>query len=305
MSNRTPVNISASVRQRLLNICNKKGDDPNLILIRYSLERLLYRLSLSEYRNSFVLKGAALFVVWMNEQHRPTMDLDLLGKVEDTEGKLAEIFKEICRVSAEPDGLAFDSDSIKVTEIREDQEYKGRRIRLLSYLGTARIPVQIDIGFGDIVTPEPERVNYPSLLDFSAPSLKAYPRETVVAEKLQSMIVLGIQNSRMKDFYDLYVLSTNFIFQGPILLEAIKRTFNRRKTPMPKSMPIIFTDEFAIDRDKLIQWNAFIMRSKIERKVPTFNEVMKKLKEFLMPFWYALSNSETFNKSWPKGGLWS
>jgi len=211
MTKDKPSNISASVRQRLLNLIRESGDDPNLVWTRYATERLLYRLSVSEHAGDFILKGAMLFMVWTGQSYRPTLDMYFLGRGEDTSERLREVFRRVCGVDVEPDGLVFDVDSVAVVPIREEQRYQGQRITLTARLGKARIPVQVDVGFGDVVTPRAKKVSYPTLLDFPAPSIRAYPRETVVAEKFEAMVMLGIANSRMKDFYDLYVLARDFI----------------------------------------------------------------------------------------------
>ena len=196
-------NVAASVRQRLLNLRVKYPGDFNVLLTRYAAERLLYRLSISPHSRQFVLKGALLFVVWLPQWHRPTRDLDLLGFGENSVERLTDLFREICQTEAVADGLEFDPASLEATEIREGQEYGGRRVRLLALLGNARVPVQVDVGFGDSITPGPCEIDYPTLLsDLPAPKLRAYPRETVVAEKLEAMVALGWANSRMKDFYD-------------------------------------------------------------------------------------------------------
>lgn len=200
-------NIAASIRQKLLNFTTKTGDDPNLIWSRYAVERLLYRLSVSEFLGEFVLKGAALFIIWSKEIYRPTMDLDLLGYGEPSSARMENVFRRLCKIDVVNDGLEFDEKSVRVVEIREEAEYHGRRIKLVACLGNARIPIQVDIGFGDAITPKAELVSYPSLLDLPAPRIWAYPRPTVIAEKLYAMVALGIANSRMKDFYEFSPIS--------------------------------------------------------------------------------------------------
>ena len=198
-------------------LAREQKEDFSIVLTRYGLERLLYRLSQSAHRDRFVLKGAMLFQLWSGHPHRPTRDLDLLGHGSPDPERFEGIFRDICRQNVEDDGLEFQSDSVRAESMKEDEEYQGLRLKLVSRLGNARIPIQIDIGFGDAVTPEPDEVIYPTLLDGPAPTLKAYPRETVVAEKFQAMVMLGIANSRMKDFYDLWILMRQFEFSGPAL----------------------------------------------------------------------------------------
>lgn len=230
--------LPASVRQRLLNLARERKADFQLILIQYAVERLLYRLSRSPYKDRFLLKGAMLFSVWSNEPFRPTRDVDFLGQGDSTVPTVKKSFAEICRTSVEDDGLEFLVDSIEGEEIRDDQEYRGVRLRFEARLAGARIPMQIDIGFGDAVAPPPEMIEYPVLLDLPAPKLRAYPREVVVAEKFQAIVVLGIANSRMKDFFDLWMLASVFDFEGLRLSRAIKATFERRKTPLPSASPL-------------------------------------------------------------------
>lgn len=305
MTKAKPTNLAASIRQKLLNLAGKTGNDPNIIWSRYAIERLLYRLSVSESSREFILKGAILFTVWSNEPHRPTMDLDLLGHGEDSNERMANIFQIICRMDFADDGLVFDEKSIRVIPIREEMEYHGRRVNLLAYLGTMRIPVQVDIGFGDVVTPRAEKIEYPTMLDLPAPRIRACPQSTVIAEKFHAMVTLGIANSRMKDFYDLYVLANRFAFDGVILVKAVKATFKRRKTAIPSATtPIALSEEFGRDSAKNIQWNAFVRKSGIEQKAPAFLEMLSLLREFLLPVMKAASDQDSVPGQWKSGGPW-
>ncbi len=305
MTKDKPSNVAASVRQRLLNIIRETGDDPNLLWTRYATERLLYRLSVSEYAGDFILKGAMLFMVWTGQSYRPTVDMDFLGRGEDSSERLTEVFRNVCGIDVEPDGLVFDVNTVKVAPIREDQEYQGQRLTLIAFLSKARIPVQVDVGFGDVVTPKAKKISYPTLLDFPAPSIRACPRETVVAEKFQAMVMLGIANSRMKDFYDLYVLARDFAFDGNTLVRAIKATFKRRKTDIPIEPPLALTDEFGHDEVKSVQWNAFVRRSGLEESVPEFLEMLSHLRDFLLLPMKAAARHGPTPTSWAKGGPWS
>jgi predicted nucleotidyltransferase component of viral defense system len=304
MTTDKPSNIAASVRQRLLNIIRDTGDDANLVWTRYATERILYRISVSEYAGEFILKGALLFMVWTGQPYRPTVDLDLLGHGEDSSERIADVFRIICNVDVELDGLVFDPDTIRVVPIREEQEYQGQRVKLTAFLGNARIPIQVDIGFGDVVTPKPRKIKYPTLLDFPAPRIRACPRETVVAEKLQAMVILGIANSRMKDFYDVYVLARDFTFDGAILTRAIKATFRRRKTEIPAESPLALTEEFGRDGTKTIQWNAFVRKSGLEQEIPELLKVLPQLREFLLPILKAVSGQGPSLSLWDSGGPW-
>lgn len=304
MKKRTPSNIAASVRQKLLNIIRSTGDNPHAVWSRYAIERLLYRLSVSEHARDFVLKGAMLFAVWTDKPYRPTVDLDLLGYGDDSARRIERVFHDLCRLDVEPDGLTFDPDSVTVSPIREDQQYGGQRVDLVAYMGKSRIAVQVDIGFGDAVTPRPRIIDFPTLLEFPAPHIRACPRETVVAEKLQAMVYLGIANSRMKDFYDLYVLSDDFDFEGPLLVRAIKATFKRRKTGLPPEPPLALTDEFARDATKVTQWNAFIRKGSLQESAASFPEVLSRLRDFLLTPLMAASQRTSLPVRWPAGGPW-
>lgn len=295
-------NMAASVRRRLLNIITRTGDDANVVWTRFAVERLLYRLSVSEFSGEFVLKGASLFSVWTSVPYRPTMDLDLLGLGVDSRDRILEIFRCLCDMPIDADGLAFTPESVRVTGIRESGDYHGQRVNLIARLGNARIPVQVDIGFGDVVTPEAESILYPTLLDMPAPQVKASTKQTVVAEKFQAMIFLGMANSRMKDFYDLHKLATSFHFDGRVLSEAVAATFRRRKTPIPAETPVALTEEFYNDSGKRKQWQAFVR--KIDGgAVPELPAVVMLLAEFILPVFSVITDARAIGM-WNPGGLW-
>lgn len=305
MSQSHPTNLAASVRQRLLNLSVSNGEDPNLTLTRYAMERLLYRLTRSEHSEQFILKGAMLFALWTESPHRPTRDLDLLGFGEASNERLREIFQRVCEVDVEPDGLKFDHTSVRSADIREGQTYQGQRVKLVGLLGKARIPLQIDIGFGDAVTPDAHEIDYPTSLDLPAPRIRAYPPETVVAEKLQAIVALGMQNSRMKDFYDLWIIARQFSFDGPMLVTAIRATFERRHTDLPKGVPTGLSDEFATDEQKLTQWTAFLTRSHLAESDSGLRHVVNELRGFLLPVLAAAENDGYFDHRWQNGGPWA
>jgi predicted nucleotidyltransferase component of viral defense system len=292
--------VAASVRARLLNVARSRGEDNHQVLLRYAAERFLYRLSLSPYRDRFILKGAKLFEIWTGEQHRPTQDIDFLGYGSPEVAVLVPLVQEVCRQPVqEPDGLEFLPESVTAVAARQELAYPGASLKLIAQLGASRLPVQVDFGFGDAVTPEVQTVELPSLLGAAAPMLLAYPQETVVAEKLQAMVVLGIGNSRMKDFYDLWYLSRQFGFPGPVLSRAIRATFERRKTPIPASPPLALTVEFAQDPAKRTQWNAFVRRNRLTgTELP---EVVEALGRFLLPPLLAAGRDEVFAHAWTDG----
>ena len=251
-----PRNIGASVRQRLLNLAHASGQPLELLLTRYALERLLHRLSMSPHRDRFVLKGAMLLVTWFAEPHRATRDVDLLGFGDATEDALLETFRDIMAVEVD-DGVSFDLKGLRIEPIREELEYGGSRLRTTAALSGARIPITVDIGFGDAVEPGIEEIDLPVLLDMPSPHLRAYPPETVIAEKFHAMVVLGRANSRMKDYYDVWMLLNAFDLEPERLRQAIVATFARRGTLIPAEAPDGLSDAFASDAGKLRQWDAF------------------------------------------------
>jgi predicted nucleotidyltransferase component of viral defense system len=253
----------ASIRQRLLDRARMRGEDFQLVLDRFAVERLLYRLSISSHRDQFLLKGALLFALWFDQPHRPTRDADLLGFGPPDAERVAAVIAELCAIEAD-DGLRFDVGSLVVEPIREEAAYEGLRIRLLAFLGDARCHVQWDVGFGDAVTPGPADVDYPVLLaEMPALCLRVYPRETVFAEKLEAIATLGIANSRMKDYFDLLALLREGAMDTPVLADAIRATFLRRATALPQGVPFGLTDAFATDAQKQSQWNAFLRRNRL------------------------------------------
>lgn len=290
--------VAQSVRARLLNIAHERREDYNLLLVRYGIERLLYRLTQTEYANRFVLKGATLFMLWMGQSHRPTQDLDLLGFGSIDDEELHRIFHNLCRIGVDDDGIIFDPASVRINEIREGEIYHGKRIGIRGYLGNARINVHVDIGFGDSIVPEPKKKVYPVLLDFPAPSIRIYPRETVVAEKLDAIIVLGLRNSRMKDYFDLWTLALNFDFDGGILKNAISATLERRSRALPISLPVGLLDEFAGDPTKQTQWKAFLNRSVPGKAEPELAVVVNTLRLFLGPVILAIGANISFSEQW-------
>lgn len=300
MSGRNP---AASVRARLLNRARETGQDFNLILIRYALERLLYRLSISAHADQFLLKGALLFDLWFDIPHRSTRDADFLGLGSPELPHLETVFRNVCTVDAE-DGVVFRPETVQAAEILKEANYAGVRVTLLGLIDGARCQVQIDIGFGDAVTTGPEEVQYPVMLpEFDAPKLRVYPRYTVVAEKLEAMATLGIANSRMKDFFDLWILSRHTDFDGDTLRGAIRATFDRRKTPLPADVPFGLTDYFARDTLKQTQWQAFLGKNKLEAL--ELQVLVSALRDFLLPPISAANADVHFPQRWPAGGPWT
>jgi len=272
-------NIGASVRARLLNLAKASGQSFDLVLTRFALERLLYRLSQSRYADRFVLKGAMLLMTWLGDPHRGTRDLDLLGFGDPSPEAMLAIFREILEQDVS-DGVLFDAEALRVDRIREELEYGGLRLRTAASISGARIGVTIDIGFGDALEPGVELLDYPSMLNLPAPRLRAYARETVIAEKFQAMVALGRANSRMKDFYDVWILSRTFAFDDDRLARAIAATFSRRGTPLPTEIPDALTPAFAADEQKQQQWRAFI--EDVAQDPGSLTDVVSGLAAFLM-----------------------
>ncbi|HRJ40624.1 MAG: nucleotidyl transferase AbiEii/AbiGii toxin family protein [Caldilineaceae bacterium] len=288
----------------MLNLSQTNGDDFNFLLIRYAIERLLYRLSSSPHADTFVLKGALLFLVWAAPIHRPTRDIDFLGYGDKTPGRLEQMFRDICLMDVVADGITFDLTTIKVQPIREEQSNAGQRITLAAYLGRARIPLQIDIGFGDAVVPPAVMTNYPTLLDFPSPEIQVYPRESVVAEKLHAMVALDMSNSRMKDFFDIWTLARLFAFEGLLLVQAIGSTFRERGTPLPKNIPTALSPEFYTAAQKVAQWQSFLRRSRIDTGGAELAQIVEDIVPFLLPPLQAAAQEEPFSVRWQPNGPW-
>lgn len=257
---------AASVRARLLNVAKATGTDFNLVLVRFALERLLFRLSTSAHSDRFVLKGALLFTLWYDLPHRATRDADLLGFGPSDTGSMASVFRDIASVAAD-DGIVFDPASVRVGVIRKDAGYGGVRVTLNGKLANARCVAQVDVGFGDAVTPGPTDAVYPVLLDdLPAPRLRTYPVYTVVAEKLHAIVVLGMVNSRLKDYLDLVVIIEREALDEPTLALAIAATFQRRGTALPNAPPVGLSDEFALDPTRIALWQSLLKKNDIAHR---------------------------------------
>jgi Nucleotidyl transferase AbiEii toxin, Type IV TA system len=266
-------NVSASVRARLLSLAQNRGEDYQRVL----------GSGRSQYQDKFALKGATLFTLWTGQTHRPTRDLDLLGRnLSSSISEVEAMIQEICHIQQD-DGIVFDGESVEGTRIKEEDEYDGVRVKLAAKLAGARIPMQVDIGFGDAVYPEPELASFPVLLPTEAPLILAYPREATIAEKFHAMVVLDIRNSRMKDFYDIWFMAKTWEFEMESLRKAIDFSFKRRSTSLPEDIPFALTDGFLDDTQKKMQWNAFVNRLDAGEERPTLAEVGAVLRSFLLP----------------------
>jgi predicted nucleotidyltransferase component of viral defense system len=273
-------NLGASVRARLLNLARARNQSFELLLTRYVLERLLYRLSLTEHRHRFALKGAMLATVWFDDPHRPTGDIDLLGFGDSDADAMLRIFRDVCALAAD-DAVTFDAAGLRVDRVREELAYGGLRIRTTATVDRARVTVAIDIGFGDATEPGLQEVELPVLLDAPAPRMRAYARETVMAEKFQALVKLGQGNTRMKDFYDLWLLAQTHDFEGDALARAIAATFARRETAIPTEPPVALTRAFADDPVTQLRWKTFV--PDVAVNPGPLHEMLDDLAAFLVP----------------------
>jgi len=296
-------NVPASVHQRLLNKARELSCPFNEILQHFAIERFIYRLSKSPHADKFVLKGALMLSAWTGSMSRPTMDIDLVGKIENNLELITAVVKDACDTKVDDDGIVFHNDSVSATRITEDADYKGVRILLRGNLGSIRLFLQIDIGFGDVVIPGPGKVKYPVLLDFPEPELDGYTMESTVAEKFQAMVKLGLLNSRMKDFYDIWFLSRMFDFSGETLIEAIEKTFEKRKTPLINE-PTVFNPTFMKDDTKQAQWEGFVEKTKLPDAPSSFEDVAAAVKVFLQPIVDSIISKRTFQSFWIPPGPW-
>ena len=301
MNERKLKNLPASIRQKILNKAKAENRSFNELLQYYASERFLYRLCQSEYTDRFVLKGAMMLKVWRSPECRATMDIDMLGRTSNREADIVAQFRDILSVDVEPDGMIFDPDSIITQSIAEDADYQGIRVRLRCRLDSARINLQIDIGFSDTVFPEPEITEIPTIIDLPAPRMLCYSRESSIAEKLHAMVKLDTLNSRMKDFYDIWMLARQFDFDGGLLSGAISQTFSQRRTDIPDA-PVAFTAEFA--QDKQVQWAAFHRRLGQDALPEDFAEVVMAIRGFLMPVISALRAGRSIDGRWTAAGPW-
>ena len=301
MTRKQPRNIAASVHQRLLNIAKQIDRPFDEVLTYFAIERLLYRLCRTKHADAFVLKGALLFRVWNTPDSRATRDVDFLGYISSRPEDVTAIFREVCVTNVEADGLDFDANSVKSVPIKEDTDQHGIRVRLVATLGRARAHLQVDIGFGDRVYPEAVRHEYPSLLDYPVPILRAYSRETVIAEKVHAMTILGSLNSRMKDFYDVWRLSQQFDFRGEILCGALRQTFSNRHTVVPTFADVV-ADLFRNDQLDA-QWSAFLEKSRIDGPW-SFAYVVECISAFLNPVFVSAAESIPFDQEWKPPGPW-
>lgn len=293
-----------SIRQRLRNLMRERGEDAQLGLQRYAVERFLYKLGESAHRERFILKGAALFALWGGAAYRATRDVDFTGYGNPDEADILAVFREICEVPSLGDELVFDDATLTAEPIRDESEYRGFRVRLVATLGESRIPVQIDIGFGNAIHPQPQEITYPTLLDDPAPHIRAYPLEAVVAEKFHAMVLLGDRNTRFKDFYDLHVIARQFPFEGEQLAKSIATTFERRRTEITTVQSTALSTGFFADEGRAMRWSTYLDRNRLPGAPTDFTQVGETIITFLSPVWTALATGEEFVSIWEPGGPW-
>lgn len=297
-------NIEGSVSARLNNK-RKELNIPFLEILRtYAIERFLYRLSKAAVADDFILKGALLFTAWKVRERRTTLDIDLLAHYSNQISAIEKVVKKVCAVDVPPDGLCFDPASVVGGKIKEAADYEGVRVKFTGLLGKSRIPMQIDFGFGDAVYPSPKMINYPVILDFPAPRLRGYAPETVVSEKFEAMVQLGALNSRMKDFYDIWLLMRQFNFQGPSLTEALKRTFAHRKSDLPQGPRLLAGDIYDEKSDRQTLWKAFLKKGGIEHAPEKLADTAKEIEKFLGRPIDAMRAGTPFCEQWQAPGLW-
>lgn len=305
MTRKKVTNIAHSVHQRLLAQAQKSSRPFNELLQHYAIERFLYRLGRSSHAEELLLKGALLLRVWKLPITRPTMDIDVLCRGAGTADALVAILRECMTLVVDDDGMQYDPNSIATEAITLDADYQGWRIRFGASLGNARVPMQVDVGIGDAVYPAPIWIEYPVLLDQPSPRLLAYTPDNAIAEKYQAMVELDMANSRMKDFHDIWMLAENLAFDGERLSGAIQRTFDRRKTDVPKSIPTAFTPLYYEDRSKQTQWQAFLRKGRLTSNSNSLADVVVAIRDFLVPPTESLIEGKPFRLKWSPGGPWA
>lgn len=303
MTERTIKNLPASIRQRLLQVAQASERPFQEVLQYYAMERFLYRLSVSTHADKFVLKGALMLTAWGVSATRPTRDIDLLGRLPNRVEDLADVIRDVCGQNVEPDALVFDADSVAGIIIKEDADYAGVRVTFRGSLQNMPLPMQIDVGFGDVVFPGAAMTDYPTILDQAAPQLRGYSRETAIAEKFEAMVKLGLLNSRMKDFYDIWLLSRQFAFDGSSLATAMEKTFAHRGTPVTIE-PTAFSAAFATDASKVAQWRAFLRKSRLDNAPQDLASVTEAIALFLSLPAAAIRDGRPFSRVWPAAGPW-
>lgn len=297
-------NLQASIRARLQSKAKETNRSFSEILQYYGMERFLYRFSRSKYADKFILKGALMFTVWQIPERRTTLDIDFLAYYDNQIASIEKVVKDVCEITVEPDGLIFDSETVKGQTIKEDADYEGVRVKFIGFLERSRIPMQIDVGFGDVIYPKPNVIDYPVILDFPKPHLKGYPAESIVSEKFESMVKLALLNSRMKDFYDIWLMMRQFNFNGAQLAEALRKTFEHRKTSFPQDRPLFAEEIYDEKSDRQTLWKAFLKKGDIKHTPEKLSAIAREIEEFLIRPLDAIKKDRKFNKIWKASGPW-
>lgn len=297
-------NIEASVRDRLKNKAKKSHRPFAEVLQYYCMERFLFRFSQSKYKDTFILKGALMFTVWEVTERRTTLDIDFLAYHDNQVAAIEKVIKDVCKIRVPVDALIFDPETVTGQKIKEDADYEGVRVKFLGFLELSRISMQIDVGFGDIIYPRPKIIDYPTILDFPKPHLKGYTLESVVSEKFETMVKLGLLNSRMKDFYDIWLMTRQFDFDGAKLSEALKKTFGQRKTLLPKKIPLFDEEIYDEKSDRQTLWNAFLLKGDIKHAPDKLSSTAKAIEKFLMEPLADIDKGQKFNAKWSAPGPW-
>jgi hypothetical protein len=303
MSERETGGRAESIRHRLRNELRARGEDITLGLPRYAVERFLYRLGRSSHRERFILKGATLFAIW-GTAYRPTRDIDFTGYGRSDPPDVLAAFREICTTPDDVDELVFDVAAIAAEPIRDGSEYDGLRIRIRARLGGSDVQIQVDVGFGNAIVPGPEEKEFRTILGDPSPRILAYPPESVVAEKTHAMVTLGQRNSRFKDFYDMYAIAGAFHFERPTLVQAVRATFERRRTPVQAELPEAFAAPFYADGPRASQWRAYVTRNSLPDAPADFAQVGDRIAAFLRPVWADLGSGSATAGDWQGGGPW-
>lgn len=298
MKEKTIKNIPVSVRQRLSNIARSENRIALDLLHYYAMERFLYRLSKSSHADSFILKGALLLHVFGGELSRATKDIDFLAKIENSEGSLANSLKEIMQIPSESDGIQFHPDTLSISKTQWDSRDRGMRADFLATLGTSKISMRVDLAFGSQITPAPIQIIYPEILDMGSPRIFGSTLESVIADKFEAMVSRDETNSRLKDFYDLWVISKNRAFEFAVLSDAIKETFAFYGTSIPNTVPLCFHEKFYALPEKIVQWKNFFRQSKLKQETG-LKEVCERIEMFLLPICqHVLSKTESPKMQW-------
>ena len=297
-------NIPASVRARLQNIAAETSRPFSEVLQYYAMERFLYRFSQSKYARQFILKGALMFTVWQVPERRTTLDIDFSARFSNKVAAIEDVIKDVCKIPVAPDGLVFNAAKVKAKNIKENTDYEGVRVKFHGLLGRSRVAMQIDVAFGDSLYPAPAIINYPVILDLPKPRLKGYPLESVVSEKFEAAVKIGSLNSRMKDYFDLLLLSRRFDFDGGKLAEALKKTFKRRQTPLPEQAPLFAEEIYDNESDRQTLWKAFLKKEEIKHVPDKLSVVVHEIERFLIGPLAAIGKGKGFHKKWQAAGHW-